>query len=242
MAHALSQICLSRAGQVRSSRSHHCRSAFLGPVNAPFRLCNTDNKIRFALIHTITCRSPFPMAIPFNMVKDPKTTTELRPNSTVVKQRPLRIRKHNKQNPRKLDEAGSTKIARATIRVPIYLATKCDKDQKWTHPARELKPCHSMRGALDWSVEHSNRKPLRQHTNLKVDVRCGWNIYVDSRHRQPNKKLFCFDSFQVADGAKLQCSCDLIAVISQLNVSNRWIIWVFVPRWPVSVSVQLYTQ
>lgn len=85
-----------------------------------------------------------------------------------------------------------------------------------------MKPCClNTRGALDGSVEDSKRKALCQHTDLEVDVGRGWNVHVDSRHRQPNEELLGLDSFQAADGAVFQLSRDVLAVKCQLKIAPK---------------------
>lgn len=104
--------------------------------------------------------------------------------------------------------------------------------QKRTYPAGNVKPCLNFGGALDRRVEHSKRKALCQHADLKVDVGCCWNIHVDSGHWQPHEKLFCLNSFQAADGAELEFSRDVLVVIYQLGIANKQI--------KISVLKELY--
>lgn len=78
---------------------------------------------------------------------------------------------------------------------------------------------NAMGGAPWRCLEYGNRKSLCQHTDLEVDVGCGWNIHIDSCHWQPNEQLLCLDSAQVADGAILKLSRDMLAVICRLRIN-----------------------
>ena len=85
-----------------------------------------------------------------------------------------------------------------------------------THPAGEVKSCVNMSRALDGSLEHCNCKPLCQDPDLEVDVGCCWHVHVDSCDWQPHEQLLRLDSIQVADGAILELSRDVLAVKRQL--------------------------